>query len=654
MQEILQKVRKQPLRMAAAAVVSIGMLLMTFFMLGGVTKHILIGAVLSIGSGLLLLLPQFPNKISVPLFVGYFLFVPLKIFQRIELPIHDMSRLQDGAAALNVWLLLCIYFLLFLICQRTEIALTAGNVVILLLFLTEYFVFLFRGDILYPNDLQAAGTALTVIGHYEFRLSSEAAYSVLYFLFFCFLGSKIRVRGTKKQHLWACAAGVAGIAMFYIVTMKTDYMTQKDIIGHYWPTNENQEMNGTLLTFLIMEKENQLMVPENYSEEAALELLRQAGQEYDAQNADAVLKDAVKPDIIFIMSEAWSDLSVLGELQTSEPYMPFTDSMAENKNAVKGNLYVSVLGGMTANSEFEALTGDSMSLLPSALTPYNSLITHEMDSLPRTLKQLGYKTMAMHPNIGAWNRESVYADFGFDDFIDAGEFATEIEYIRGFISDETNFNEIIYRYEHRNKEKPFFLFNVTIQNHSAYYEGEMETDLEVQKVGNTDAAEIEDIEEAEVYCNLIKQSDKDMENLISYFEQQENPVIVCYFGDHQPILSEEFYSAILEGQEGAEEELNSRKYITPYVLWANYDAGLEEYGDFSANYLPTVLMQAAGLELPDYYKFLANLKEEYPVLSRSVCIDSTGKHYRSTEISGETQLKNYKTLQYHHLYDESF
>ena len=47
-----------------------------------------------------------------------------------------------------------------------------------------------------------------------------------------------------------------------------------------------------------------------------------------------------QPNIFVIMNEAFSDLRVYGDFETSEDFMPFIDSMKEN--TVKGNLYVSV------------------------------------------------------------------------------------------------------------------------------------------------------------------------------------------------------------------------------------------------------------------------------------------------------------------------
>lgn len=57
------------------------------------------------------------------------------------------------------------------------------------------------------------------------------------------------------------------------------------------------------------------------------------------------------PNIIAIMNESWTDFASVGGIETSEPVTPFIDSLTEN--TIRGELYVSVFGSGTANSEFE-------------------------------------------------------------------------------------------------------------------------------------------------------------------------------------------------------------------------------------------------------------------------------------------------------------
>ena len=116
------------------------------------------------------------------------------------------------------------------------------------------------------------------------------------------------------------------------------------------------------------------------------------------------------------------------------------------------------------------------------------------------------------------------------------------------------------------------------------------------------------------------------------------------FGDHQPSLGTDFYNQIFEGSGLTEEEKNARKYITPYIIWSNYDIEEKEYGDISANYLGAVLTEYAGLELPPYYKMLLNLKETYPVISS----------YTINDIQKDTLIQEYKMMQYQHLIEKNY
>ena len=125
------------------------------------------------------------------------------------------------------------------------------------------------------------------------------------------------------------------------------------------------------------------------------------------------------PNIVVIMNEAFSDLSVWGDFATSEEVMPFFKSLQQE--AVGGELYVSVKGGNTANTEFEFLTGDTMGFLPKGSIPYQQYINDETPSLASYLKTLGYSTTAIHPyNRTGWDRDTVYEKFGFDEFAGQG------------------------------------------------------------------------------------------------------------------------------------------------------------------------------------------------------------------------------------------
>lgn len=58
--------------------------------------------------------------------------------------------------------------------------------------------------------------------------------------------------------------------------------------------------------------------------------------------------------------------------------------------------------------------------------------------------------------------------------------------------------------------------------------------------------------------------------LIDYFSQTPEPVVICFFGDHQPKVETAFLETV---HGGGFDNLQSEmlKYKVPFFIWANYD-----------------------------------------------------------------------------------
>lgn len=613
--------------------------LSSHYLFEGFNKRFLIYSALCLLTGVFIILPKVKRwYLVMPMAGAYLIFVPRKIFQRIELPTDDFEILLPGAEFANIMIILLIYAVFLLLLQKVGLAFAVGNFFLLVLALVNYYCVLFRGSGLGLFDLTAVRTAASVLGNYRLTMSSELWYSVLYFFFFIVLGFWLDVPYKGKYgHIAVTAVSLFGMLCFWYFWSVSDYLERNDLQGHYWAAAENEKVNGLLLSFGIVMNEMRMEKPSGYSKNLLIEVGNKAAESYQAP-----VSLETKPTIIFIMNEAWSDLRVLGNLETTEAFMPFVDSLTGS--VVKGNTYVQVLGGLTANSEFEALTGDSLAFLSPAAIPYSLQVNHDMYSLARVLKDQGYQTMAMHPSgPAAWNRDKVYEYFGFDEFIDVTKFQTPYLYQRSFLSDECNFNEIIWQFEHKEEGSPLFLFDVTIQNHGDYY-GQIDMPISILTVGETLEEEADNLYRAETYLNLMKITDDAFADMIAYFETVDEPVILCMFGDHQPFLGDSFYKIMFADGSLTQEEQIARKYITPYVIWANYDVTFPDYGDMSANYLGAALLECAGVELPPYYQYLMQLHEQYPVIS----------HQTIADIMDDEPIRQYRMLQYNHLMERSY
>lgn len=91
----------KPVKIFASALMLALMLALSAYAWDGIAKRLIICLGLSLGCSLLLLLPKLSNKLTIPLFVLYLAYVPLKSFQRMELPLHDMNRIMDGVTLLK-------------------------------------------------------------------------------------------------------------------------------------------------------------------------------------------------------------------------------------------------------------------------------------------------------------------------------------------------------------------------------------------------------------------------------------------------------------------------------------------------------------------------------------------------------------------------
>ena len=640
MKAYLTAILNKKWRIVAGCLVSVILFLLScHYLYDGFNKRFIIYSTICLLTGVFLILPRLKRwYLALPVVAAYLIFVPRKMFIRIELPSNDFSHMLPGAELANVFIILLVYAILLLLFQRVSFAFAGGGIILLCLSLINYYCVLFRGSGLSFTDLTAVGTAVSVLGNYRLTMSSELWYTILYFCFFIVLGfwCDIPFKG-KWYHLTVTAVSLCGCLLFYYFWNISDYLEKHELQGHYWDVSENELLNGFLLSFGISMKEMSMEKPSGYSEKFLLEVGRDASERYQAP-----VSTETKPNIIFIMNEAWSDLRVLGNLETTEPFMPFVDSLTGS--VVKGNTYVEILGGLTANSEFEALTGDSLAFLAPAAIPYSLQVNHDMYSLARVLKDQGYQTMAMHPSgPAAWNRQNVYEYFGFDEFVDVTKFQTPYLYERSFISDECNFNEIIWQFEHKEEGSPLFLFDVTIQNHGDYYGG-IDMPISILTVGETPAEEAGNIYNAKTYLNLMKITDDAFADMIAYFEGVEEPVILCMFGDHQPNLGDNFYNVMFADSGLTQEEQTARKYITPYVIWANYDVSFPDYGDMSANYLGAALLECAGAELPPYYQYLMQLQELYPIIS----------YHTIDAFENDEPIQQYRMLQYNHLIERNY
>ena len=585
--------------------------------------------------------------------------------------IYDMTYLGFFA---NYLVILLFQFLFFAISGSFRVSILAVNTICYGFALANCYVMLFRGTPFIPMDFFAITTAANVANTYNYTPNHTVIIGTLIFIFIVVLGIKIKtpdynlitkiVSRTFMGTFFTCL-----LCLFYFTSIFADAGVKPD----FWNQARGYRNYGFVFSFFCNTKYLYMSEPSGYDAESVGDYVSST---VDNDENNVVQPTGNTPNIICIMNESLSDLSVLGEFTTNQDYMPFMRSLTEN--TVKGNLYVPVIGAGTSNTEFEFITGHSTAFLPSGSNAYMLYVKNPIASLVSTLEGQGYSSWAFHPYYSTgWNRVNVYNNLGFNsysflenlidvsilnDYVQNGSDAEYLQslidtyypdrnnmLVRQYVSDSYNYDVIIENYENRDKSQPYFTFNVTMQNHGGYSKGASNFDECIQITSTATY-----YNKATKYLSLVKASDDAFKGLIEYFSNVDEPTVICMFGDHQPSIETDFIASLLgvSNINNLTIEQEQARHVTPFFIWANYDIEEKYIDKLSVNYLSSYMLDIAGVQLTEYNKYLLKLSETLPVIDTVGYIDANNNYYKWSDNSEYTQtLSEYEKIQYNNIFD---
>lgn len=578
---------------------------------------------------------------------------PYILGQRLELLTYNYTMYLPIAMKWNIGIIYALELIAVLATHSAGIGMTLANTAVTVLYSANYFMLMYRGTSLRMNDFSAIGTAAKVMDAYDLTPNSHLAMIWGMLIVFVVFGLQTGVPHKKEQReqggkmrkhiilrdivlpygitivLAVTITLYGGYQLIYTDLFDRVGFVRKDLEGFEY--NMIYACNGYLVATCMDIQKSQIVKPEGYSVETAERILK------DFKWEDEAVATEDLPHMILIMNESFSDIRVLGDVELSQENMAFVNSLEEN--TIKGWVNASTFGGGTANSEFEVFTGCSMAFLPINYYPYQQAMNRPVNSMIGWMKQSGYSTVSMHPERAAnWNRKNVYQYYGFDRMLWEEDFEGAEE-IHGGVSDRETYRRIIETYEAREEGDKLFIFDLTIQNHGGY------TDDEAPYAVSAVNLQEQEIDE---YLSLIKISDEAFSELVEYFAGQDEKVIICMFGDHQPwVFDLVVDSELTDGNNTLERMMN--KYKTPFVIWANYDIDEAEGYDISMNYLGGLLMRTAGIPQSPYFHFLERIQTEYPVITVNGYVDKEGVYHAWG--SEQTEFLEYRLLQYNYLFD---
>lgn len=365
--------------------------------------------------------------------------------------------------------------------------------------------------------------------------------------------------------------------------------------------------------------ETRIFKPDNYHKEELSQILK----EYENHETENTWE---KANIIVTFSESFFDISYI------EEDVKFSVPVTSNFNRLKEegifvNMITPSYGGISANVEFEFLTGYSLDFFGKGYTPFMSLYNNDRmadrQSLVKELNRNGYFTKVVFGK-DFFNSQHVYERLGIGEYQEKNEKTHRKGY---YTSDEHLIDGAIEALQNKAENEKIFYMNCTIESHMPFVEKKYDQyDFEIES-STLNAAQTSVIKS---YAQSCYDADKELGRLYEFIRTLEDPTIIVFYGDHLPYLSdsdtsEDLLNELKYFNTGDALQDAYRKYNTQALILANFDLG-ENVG---MNYLsPDMLLPAItnkmGLNISGYYKWLYETRENLPSSNYLVSQDADG------------------------------
>lgn len=521
----------------------------------------------------------------------------------------------------------------------------AGLILLLASFVSQYKMAFLREPLL-PWDLFLSKQGVDLL---PYLYQGLGVLNVLTVVLFALVGvflwrfmPKIRV-GVLYRFVFA---GVA-VAVFATLALHPKPLLGKlysmGIHNYVFEQDANFLNNGFALGFAMNVGNVVIREPEGYDQEAVNAVL--ATLETPAPKLKKT-PSVQHPNVIFVMSESFWDPTRLPNVKFSRDPLPNLHALM--KQHTSGWLYSPTFGGDTANVEFEVLTGNSISFLPTGSIAYQQYVHAPTPTLASLYAEQGYQTMALHTyDKWFWKRDQVYPYFGFQRFIGLADF--EEPAIHGeFVSD----GEITKTIQQLTDEAddPLFLYAVTMQNHGPYTKPRYENTIKVEGNLSDESRAI-----LETYAQGISDSDAQLKELLDHLQGVKEPTMLVFFGDHLPVLGGTYQeTGYLDDPSVSATEAYTRKFTTPLVIWTNYGQKRQDLPGINASFLGAKVLELTNSKSTPYFDFLNQLSSQAPVLRKEMVMDAKGAMHEGVPDAMKERIQQYEILQYDMMFGKQY
>jgi len=539
---------------------------------------------------------------------------------------------QPLLVVLNVLPAVLIAFLLYAAVGRAWVAFFGTSLVMELLALVSFFKCQLRGDPLIPTDFLLTGEALKFLPNYTLNFNWKVWVAVFYLIaatVFAFYFLRYRPRPAFRGGVGAAMA-VFSVVLYMTAYTDADLYNSMEIMEgvNKWSNAEMMIARGFTYPFIyhFVDEETRDFEP-GWRDKAAETL---------ASYEDGVIPEDKKVNVVAIMLESFADLTEFDAIDFTEDV--FAPWHALQQESVYGSLIVSTFGGNTIDTERKFMTG----------FVHLKDFQHPTNSYVRFFKEQGYYAEGYHAgNNWYYDRQTVHANLGFDSYYFLEDYEGSDR------TDEFFFKTIKELYSRRDKSTPYFMYNLTYENHGPY-----PTDYTGEKAylrrGNLSD---EGYNILNNYLTGVAGTAQKVYEFIDWLRSDEEPVVVVLFGDHKPWLGNgcSVYHELGVNIDTSTPEGFYNFYSTPYIIWAN-DAAKEVLGrDFtgyggviSPNFLMNKLFEECGWTGNAWMQISDNFRKNVDVISSAAVYFRENGEY-TAELSEESKnaYREFRQIEYY-------
>ncbi|MBX9137932.1 MULTISPECIES: alkaline phosphatase family protein [unclassified Clostridium] len=544
-------------------------------------------------------IPKYLLIVLYPLFLSVLL--EYNICQNFNDTLKFLMK-KPNILLFNIIICAILFTIIFLVFKKAYLSMAIHGGIFYILSCIEYFKYKTSGSHLVISDLLMTKNLSDVGKFASLKITYPLILNFIILVVYILLTYKnnLTLDFSLKKRICSCAFISMLITIFLTTSISAKIFSVFEIetpaATNILESNEQFSDIGFLPYLAKTTSENLMDIvnpPENYSYDSIKNLISNNGVDNNTENTN---KNT--PNVVFIMSESFSDFRVFDSLNIDKDIYSGFDSVASE--GYVGNCVVPTFGGYTTRTEFELLTGLPTYAINTPSVPQNLLKKQKViNTIPSYFKTLGYNTAYIHPfSKTFYDRDTLYTEYGFDNLYFDDSMTVETENFRRYISDKSVFNEI--KSVLKSNKSPSYIFATTMQNHQPYY---------------AETAEGED--QLSYYLAGVKETSDQLREFTNWLKDFDEDVILVFVGDHFPFFTpdDNVYDRLAVSDNNADLIYNQK-----YIMWNNYDSSIfdKNINTISAFYIPFVLIDLINSKKTDFIETMQRLMNEYPLYSPSI------------------------------------